>query len=317
MKNFGRNYTRIFSSTGCALTMLLTICGFSTDGYAATPLPELGVAEQAPPINPLTEKHGHWVFSGAVTTETGESYEYFFQVKRQADQLQSIAYLIDAQSKAMIYTEEGTTQLTAESPADSWTIGRTFLRYNAINSSWVFGLDKGNQVGFNFKVDMLNQGNHEPISQQFRQGVQVAIVQTGQVNGLIQFKEEGPTQFVTGKKAWFRQVVLTEAHAQMPEMQGLLCRFDDGSQLYAMKLLEADVVRDSLSGLYNAEGTAVAVSQFIHVEHLTPGPWKIRVPYPKLQFELTDPMQHQSLVMGFMKDKNKPGFCVISQDGLG
>ena len=103
----------------------------------------------------------------------------------------------------------------------------------------------------------------------------------------------------------------------MPEMQGLLCRFDDGSQLYAMKLLEADVVRDSLSGLYNAEGTAVAVSQFIHVEHLTPGPWKIRVPYPKLQFELTDPMQHQSLVMGFMKDKNKPGFCVISQDGLG
>jgi hypothetical protein len=177
------------------------------------------------------DKHANWVFSGAVTSETGESYEYFLQVKRQDDHLQSVAYLIDAQSKAVVFMEDGAAQLTAESALDSWTMGPTFLRYNAINSSWIFGLDKGNQVGFNFKVDMLNQSNHKPASQQFRQGVQVAIVQTGQVNGLIHFKEEGPTQFVTGKKAWFRQVVLTEAHPQMPDMQGVLCRFDDGSQL--------------------------------------------------------------------------------------
>jgi hypothetical protein len=295
----------------------MMLCGFTTSGYAVASSSEGVGAEPAPPLNPLSEKHANWVFSGAVTTETGESYEYFLQVKRQDDQLKSIAYLIDAQSKAMIFMEDGTAQLTPDSPVDNWTIGATFLRYNAINSSWIFGLDKGNQVGFNFKVDMLKQGNHEPVFQQFRQGVQVAIVQTGQVNGLIQFKEEGTTQFVTGKKAWFRQVVLTESHSNMPDMQGLLCRFDDGSQLYAMKLMKADVVKDSLSGLYNAEGAAVAVSQFIHVEHPTPGPWKIRVTYPKLQFELTDPLQHQSLVMGFMTDKNKPGFCVISQDGLG
>lgn len=295
----------------------MLMCGCVTVGFAIESPTEPVVTEQPAPINPLMDKHANWLFSGAVTTETGESYEYFLQVKRQDNQLQSVAYLIDAQTKAVVFMEDGAAQLTVDSPADNWTIGPTFLRYNAINSSWVFGLDKGNQVGFNFKVDMLNQGNHEPVSQQFRQGVQVAIVQTGQVNGLVQLKEEGPTQFVTGKKAWFRQVVLTEAHPQMPDMQGLLCRFDDGSQLYAMKLIEADVVRDSLSGFYNAEGAAVAVSQFIHMEHATPGPWKIRVPYPKLQFELTDPLQHQSLVMGFMKDKNKPGFCVISQDGLG
>lgn len=310
MKNFGRHCGyKLHNLAYTALVMF--VCLFNGIGHADE---TTTTVEQELVAIPLAATHASWVFSGAVTAETGETYDYFFQVKRHANHIQALVSLIDAQNKAVIFMEDRSSDLTADSSPDNWSIGPVFIRYNTINSSWVMGLDKGNQVGFNFKVDMLNQSTHDAVAQHFRKDVQVVVAQTGQVNGSVQLKEDVPAQFVTGKNAWFRQVVLTDAYPQSSELQGLLCRFDDGSRLYAMKLIESDVVRGTFSGLYNPEGMALAVSQFIRVDHADTGAWQVKVPYPKLQFEFADALQHQSVALGFMTNKDKQGFCVMSKD---
>lgn len=315
MKNFGRNYIRFLPK--CRLPMRLgwgvVLClALWTPAFAeqvATEQSKTDIEES----HPLADKHAVWIFSGSVVAETGELYEYFVEIKRHDNQVQALMTLWDVQSKSVIFSEDSHMALTAETAMDDWRIGAMFIRYNVINHSWILGIDRGEQVGFNFKVDMLNQAHQPPLAQQWRSGIHVTIAQTGLVNGAVLLKADTPTQFVTGKSAWFRQVVFSQVLAKMPELQGVVCHFDDGSQLYAIQLVEADAIRESLSGLYNMAGTAMAVSQFIRIDHGASGIWKIQIPYPKLQLELAEPVQYQSVVMGYMANKEKLGFCMINK----
>lgn len=268
------------------------------------------------PLMPLAEKHANWVFSGSVSNETGETYEYFLQAKRHDDKVAAFVSLVDAQSKAVLFTQNAEMQIKDDDQADRWAIGDIFIRYNAINSSWVFGFKTTNQIGFNFKVDMLNQSDQNPKMHNLHEGVNMMIVQTGQVNGHMTIKENDASQFVSGSHAWFRQIVMTESPSKLSELHGLLCRFDDGSGLYSMKLVDADATKGTFSGLYSAEGASTAISQFIHIDHLSSGPWRVRVPYPKLQFELSNVLQDHAIVLGFVDKKETPGFCVISKEDL-
>ncbi|PJD90749.1 MAG: hypothetical protein CK424_08780 [Legionella sp.] len=300
--NFGRKYGRVLIS----LVLLFTIHTAHAEEVT-----------EPKPVLPLAEKHANWVFSGSVSNETGETYDYFLQVKRNDDKVHAFVSLVDAQSKAVIFMQNAQVQLKEDEAVDHWAIGDIFIRYNTINSSWVFGFKTTNQMGFNFKVDMLNQADQDPKMQNLHQGVKMTIVQTGQVNGHMRLKENDASQFVSGPHAWFRQIVMTALPSELSELHGLLCRFNDGSGLYSMKWVDSEMTKGTFSGLYSAEGTSTAISQFIHIDHLTSGPWRVRVTYPKLQFELSDVLQDQSIVLGFIDQKEKPGFCVISKEGLG
>ncbi|HVT62094.1 MAG TPA: hypothetical protein VHD33_01225, partial [Legionellaceae bacterium] len=269
MMNFGLKYGRVLRS-------LLFFCAMNGCIYAEE-LAELK------PISPLAALHANWVFSGSVSKETGENYEYFFQVKRNDDRVYALVSLIDAQTKSVVFIQDTETQLIEQS-ADQWNMGDIFLRYNPINSSWVFGVKKENQIGFNFKLDMLNQSAQK--TQLLQPKVTMKIVQTGQVNGHLQLKENEAAQFVSGKHAWFRQITVDTLPTKPTELHGLLCRFDDGSGLYSMKIMNSEIIRGTYSGMYNHDGIAAPISQFVYIDHLSSGPWRVRVPYPKLQFEL-------------------------------
>ncbi len=302
-----------------ALYCLLLMGGFVAQGAAAEiappPPPPEEHAESKPDM-PLAANYANWIFSGSVSNENGDTYEYFFQAKRKQDQVHATVSLVDAQSKAVIFMQSADMTLT-EPQADNWVIGDIFLRYNTINRSWIFGLKKTNQVGFNFKVDTINQLEHAPKIQKVRQGVTMSVVQTGQVNGHIQLDENAAAQFVSGKNAWFREMVMQKPSTKVPVMQGLLCRFDDGSGLYSMKMGDKPFWHSTFSGSYNTEGMAAAVSKSIRVEQLKTGLWRVKIPYPKLQFDLSDVLKDQALVLGFVDKKQKAGFCVISkEDGL-
>ena len=313
--NFGQNYMRKFLNLGQSVLLCFFIFFVIFVSRAdAIETPEQTTPNQPLQSSPLKDIQGILVFAGSVSTETGESYDYFLQVKRQANDLTSITYLMDAQTKTMVFMENGQAQLTAESAEDEWTIGHSFLRYNPINRSWILGLDKGNQLGFNLKLDMLNQPNQLSEPQILSQGLKVRMIRTGQVNGSIQFKEDSPALFVSGKNAWFRQLMLNEAHLPLPEIQGLLCRFDDGSQLYAMSLDKTKTLSNSFSAWLSPEGKNLALSQSIEVKHQAQGDWIIHLPHRKLSLELNELLKYQSLSMGYMKSKTQPGFCVISQD---
>ena len=306
--NFGQKYGAMLK----VLSSLLVI--ISLQGFAAeeAPVSTQVIAAPQPPI-PLAATNANWIFSGSVSSENGETYEYFFQAKRKEDVVQATVSLVDAQTKAVIFMQTADTHLT-EPETDHWTIGDIFLRYNTINHSWVFGLKKVNQIGFNFKVDTLKQPEHGPQTKQVRKGVMMTMVQTGQVNGHIQLKEDAYAQFVSGKNAWFREVIMKEASTKLPPMHGLLCHFNDGSGLYSMQMLDKKIKRNTYAGSYNAAGIAAAVSKTIRVDQLESGLWRINAPHAKLQFDLNDVLQNQPIVLGFVDQKQKSGFCVISKE---
>lgn len=263
---------------------------------------------------PAEVTHANWVFSGMVTNENGEDYDYFFQMQRDGTLFHATVALFDAQTKQMILQEDSQAQIN-DSDNYNWSVGRAFLRFNTINDSWIFGLKDPNKHGFNFKVDMLNQPEHEPVTRYFRHGISFIVVQTGQLNGLVQTDDK--EQFVTAKNAWFRQIWLTSTKDKVHQLDGLLCRFQDGSGLYSMKVLESDALRGAVAGLFNTEGISSAISQFIRVDQQEDSSWLIRIASPKMHLILKDIAQQNAVITGFVSDKDKRGFCMLSSDMLG
>lgn len=305
---------------GFLLLGLFMTAAFPSD-KTAVPRPGEAVESETPVANilSLSAKQADWVFSGAVTNESGERYNYYFELQRNDQQFQAQAILVDAQTGELVLHEQSDS-LIDDPESSQWRVGKAFLRFNAINNSWIFGV-KGKDRGFNFKVDMLGlSGTNYSRQQDIRNGIELLINQTGRLNGHLQTGENNQEQFVTAKKAWFRQVWVSKPQTLGHPMTAVLCEFNDGGGFYAVNLKEADALRGAVAGFRNEEGTAVPVSQFVTVKKDKSGLWVIHIPSPKLTLTLKDMLEqlntrHQ-LVAGLVKGV-KPGFCAISLQDIG
>lgn len=277
-------------------------------------------------FSPADAIHANWVFSGIVANENGENYDYFFQMQRDDHVFHVTVALFDSETKRPIFTEDKTATID-EPNTYNWQVGQAFLRFNSINASWIFGVKQENKTGFNFKVDMLRQVGQGPVVENLRQGIEFIVSQTGQLNGHIKINVESSEQFVTAKNAWFRQIASTAYQTTLltknvsrPEkvhqLQGVLCRFDDGSGFYSMNMFETDVERGAVAGGFDASGLPMSISQFIHVNQESNGPWHIRVTSPSLHLILTDSIKQNAVIAGFVSENNKQGFCMLSKDNI-
>ena len=265
---------------------------------------------------PSSSSQADWMFSGLVTNEIGENYAYFFQMQRHDNAFHAIAALFDVESRKLISFDEDSA--TIENPERyNWRVGRSFLRFNTINNSWVFGLKSLDKKGFNFKVDMLNHPENTPVAQDMRAGIAYITNQTGQLNGHVQIDEAGKEQFVTAQHAWFKQIWLTNPQNESHAFTSTLCRFSDGSGFNAMNMVEPDTVRGSVASCFDAQGAACAMSQFIHVTEDKEGVWHIQVASPKMHLTLSDILKKNGVVAGFVSEKDKFGFCTLSENSLG
>ena len=265
---------------------------------------------------PAESAHANWVFSGVVTNESGEHYAYFFQMQRHENAFHSIAALFDAQSKALVMLDESDAIIT-EPERYNWHVGQSFLRFNAINDSWIFGLKMPDKKGFNFKVDMLNQPEKNPVAQNLRSGIEFIVIPTGPLNGHVQTEAASIEQFVTAKNTWFRQIWQSNPQDQNHQLSSVLCRFNDGSGFYSMNMLEPDAVRGAVAGWFDAQGLPSAMSQFINVKETPEGDWHIRISSPNLHFILSDAIKRSAVVAGFITEKDQQGFCMLSADAMG
>lgn len=213
---------------------------------------------------PTQALQASWVFSGVVSNEDGETYGYFFQMQRDGEQFHSIAALFNAENNHVVLLDESNAQIT-NPMSYKWHVGQAFLRFNPINESWVFGLKTADNKGFNFKVDLLQEAENIPMTQDLRPGVELIVTQTGRLNGHIQ-TEQNKEQFVTAKNAWFRQLWLNGQQASTHTFTGVLCRFDDGSGFYSANMVAVDAFRGALAGWNTAQGLPSVVSQFISVK---------------------------------------------------
>ncbi len=268
-----------------------------------------------PHFLPADEQHVHWAFTGEVSAEDGAQYGYFFQMDRNGTHFHSQAALFDAQTKAMLLSDESDADVDAPK-LYQWRVGHSFMRFNPINDSWVFGVKNKAHQGFNFKIDMASSLDKPTRSEVLRPGVSVLVGQTNLLNGHIQIGADTKDQFVTAKHAWFRQTWITSEQTTDHAINGVLCRFDDGSAFYSVNLPEIDALRGARAGWFDPEGVPASMSQFVHV---TPSPNKdevdIRIPSPERHVLLSLGLNKPSVMAGFVMGKS-PGFCMISEDKI-
>lgn len=292
--------------------ILLALC-FGASHYAYA----VDVSASEPPhFLPTTAQDTRWVFSGVVSDEQGTQYGYFFQMDRHGNTFRSRSALFDVQTQKTLLQDESEAEL-ANPTGHYWHVGHAFLQFNPISDSWVFGFKHADKAGFNFKVNMLKPAERVPKGQGLRAGIDVVVSQAYALNGHIYNEKAAKEVFVTAKHAWFREMAMTESLSNPHAVKGVLCRFEDDSAFYSVNLPEADALRGAMTGRFDAEGLSVPMSQFIHVEALSDGKWRIQVPSPSQNITIYSFLEQSSLIAGRAEFLGKTGFCLLSEDTIG
>ena len=304
---------------GILLGCLTVFCGIISVNADTVPAEDSVEPSLVQNILSLHAPQADWTFSGMVTNESGERYHYFFQIQRNNTRYHGIATVIDAQKKSVVIYEESST-LIEQPELTHWQVGNLFLRFNPINNSWVFGVKNKGKKGFNFKVDMLGLSTTQLSKKQIlRTGVELLVSQTGRLNGHLQTDEGNKEEFITAKKAWFRQVWVSKPQIFKHPLTAVLCEFNDGSAFYSVTLPEPDVLRGSVAGWRDEEGKSKTMSQFVTVGEEKDNLWQIRIPSPKASLSFLNMLEELSenheLVVG-LNNGAMPGFCAISQDEI-
>tara|TARA_Y100000588_G_scaffold391232_2_gene499233 strand:+ start:600 stop:1511 length:912 start_codon:yes stop_codon:yes gene_type:complete len=258
----------------------------------------------------------NWAFSGLVASDSGDEYGYHFLIQKQDNHFQVTTSIIDAQSQEVLIFYKSEAEI--KHPEElKWKVGRAFLSFNPINESWIFGLKEKEQMGFNFKVDLLMNHHTGRGVKDLSKGLKLMVNQTGRINGHIQLGKDKKEQFVTSSSSWFRQIWFIDTSLKPQPLSSLFCHFNDGGGLYAFSLKSEDAREGALAGFCDAKGNPSSLSQFIEVqETLSNQHWVIRVPSPQMQFKLTDSLIDPNIMAGFIAEGAKTGFCVFCKDAF-
>lgn len=271
-----------------------------------------GVKPELQPANPTT---GSWTFSGMVNNESGDIYGYFFEIQRQGADFHAKAALIDGQTNQLVFFYDGNEKIEHAASLD-WHVGRSFIRYNPINDSWIFGVKAEDKKGFNFKVDMLKQVSHNNETLVLRPGVKLQALQTSQLNG--HFQVDDKEQFVTGNKAWFGQLILSNDQKDAHDISTTFCRLNDDNGFYSANLKEHDAISAAVAGWLDPLGNRVKMSQFVSIKSLDNDQCVLNVGLPKLSLKLLNTLKADSSshsIAGFSKE-SKGAFCFITEQSF-
>jgi hypothetical protein len=290
-------------------SMIFSLC---TGAFAAD---EEITAEVLQPVEPLV---GSWTFSGMVTNESGDRYGYFFQMQRQGSDFHAKTALIDGQTNKLVLFYEGSEKID-KSTQLNWQVGRSFIRYNPINDSWIFGVKVEDDKGFNFKVDMLKQVNNDNETLVLRPGVELQALQTSRLNGHVQIGENNKEQFVTGNNAWFGKLWFSKDQKTSHDISTTFCRLSNDNGFYSANLKESDATGAAVAGWRDAMGNKVKMSQFISIKSLANNQCLLSLGFPKLNLKVLNTLTSEEnaplSVAGFSKD-NLKDFCFVAEQSF-
>jgi hypothetical protein len=297
------------------LVLLTLICFLSSNVFAVDGATADEVDEVLQPVEPLV---GSWSFSGMVSNESGDRYGYFFQVQRQGSDFHAKTALIDGQSNKLVLFYESNEKIE-NSTQLNWQVGRSFIRYNPINDSWIFGVKAEDEKGFNFKVDMLKQDNEAKETLVLRPGVELQALQTSRLNGHIQIGTGSKEQFVTGNNAWFGKVWFSKDQTTAHDISTTFCRLSNDNGFYSANLKEADATGAAVAGWRDASGNKVKMSQFLSIKSIDSNQCQLSLGLPKINLKVLNTLQTGDntplSVAGFSQD-NPKGFCFITEQSF-
>lgn len=290
---------------------LFWIIFFVSTGLFATETDDV-----TPEIKPVDPTIGSWTFSGMVNNESGDKYGYFFEMQRQGNEFHAKAALIDGQTNQLVFFYEGNEKIE-QAASLNWHVGRSFIRFNPINDSWIFGVKGTDKKGFNFKVDMLKQSHHGNETLVLRPGVKLQALQTSQLNGHVQVDDK--EQFVTGNKAWFGQLILSTDQKVPHDISTTFCRLSDDNGFYSANLKEKDATSAAVAGWLDPTGNKVKMSQFVSIKSLDNDQCVLNVGLPKLTLKLLNTLKTDNSALhsiaGFSKE-NKGAFCFVAEQSF-
>jgi hypothetical protein len=265
-----------------------------------------------PSIEPLDAS---WTFSGTVTNESGDKYGYFFQMQRQGSDFHVKTALVNGQSNQLVLFYENQAVLTDSKPFN-WHVGSSFMRFNPINDSWIFGAKLDEGKGFNFKVDMLQQANQSGERLVLRPGVELEALQTSRLNGHIKINSEQNEEFVTGNNAWFGKVWFSKKQKAPHKINTTFCRLSNDNGFYSANLKEADATGAAVAGWRDPSGKKIKMSQFVSIKSLEDNQCLLHVGLPRLSLTLKNTLTSDKnmplFVAGFSKN-NPKSFCFVDQ----
>lgn len=293
-------------------SVLLPLLIFMSSGVLAA---EAKDAELAPKIQePLV---GSWTFSGMVTNESGDKYGYFFQMQRQGSDFHAKTALIDSKTNKLLLFYEGDETIN-QTNSLNWHVGSSFIRYNPINDSWIFGLKLKDKKGFNFKVDMLKQTNTPNETQVLKPGVELQAIQSSRLNGHMQIDASEKEQFVTGNKTWFGKLWFSKDQTVSQEISTTFCRLGNENGFYSANIKRNDSAKTTVSKWLDASGSAVKMSPFISIKSLGNNESMLKVGWPKLNLKLYNTLKHEDnaplSIAGF--SKNPSEFCFVTEQSF-
>lgn len=264
-------------------------------------------------------KRESWYVSGLVENDSGKQYGYYFAVLREKEQFESFANIIDLKNgRVMLTAKDASAVALGQRLGINLKIQDAFLRYNDINDSWVFGLDKS--PGFNLRLESLEHGSYHV---SHLENTSFYSLQSKRVNG--QLTLDGKNEFVTATNAWLTHQWSDKVN-QSFTLQRLMCRLLDGQGLMLVRGYKNNDVVFDLATLLEANGVSRPISQFSLVSQSNPSLWTVSVLSPKMQFhvETSDPQkivrdtEINYLYPGLVKDKDNKvtGYCLISKESL-
>lgn len=269
-------------------------------------------------LHPLAKRES-WYITGFVENEKGDHFGYYFAVLRQDEHFFVFANVMNLKTGKLILSDKDETDIPiGQRLGINLKIKDAFLRYNDINDSWVFGLDK--KSGFNLRLESLA---HNDYHINHLEGVAFYSLQSKRVNG--QLTIDGKTDFMTAKNAWLTHE-WSEAPNQSLTIQRLMCRLYDGRGLMLMRGYKEKKVAFDLALLIEANGTNAPVSQFSVVSQANPSLWEISLLSPKIKFNIETPApqimkienETAQFYSGLVRTLNNKvdGYCLISKDEM-
>lgn len=259
---------------------------------------------------------GSWTFSGIATNESGDNYGYFFQMQRHGSKFYAKTALIDAQTNKLLLFYEG-NEILHNFTSLNWHVGRSFIRYNSISDSWIFGVTEENKKGFNFKVDMLSTENKDKPSRALRPGVQIQTIETTRLNGHIQTGEENKEQFVTGNKAWFAKLWFSQNQKKEQDVSTTLCRLNNDRGFYSANLTKPNAAK-ALMDWRDASGSRIKNLPFVSFKSLATNASLLNLGLPKLKVKLLNTLKtKESLASPQGLSQRQPtGFCFVEDQSF-
>jgi hypothetical protein len=301
---------RVFMNRPIAILFKLAMILLLSPLYTHAQIPEETPALSIPFFLSDSAQHKNiWTITGILRNEHDEPYGFSFSLYRQANTFQVQASIIDLNQKKLIWQQSASLNNT-EPNLSIERVGPFFWHFSPINSSLIIGYENNNQQIFNLKLDLIEPTKITPTSS-LTKNLKLKQFWSGTINGHLKINDN--EQFVTSHGMWLQQIWQTAIDIEQHAFQEILCKFQDGSALFAIQVHEKDALRAALAGRFNAQGEKKAISQFLNLSIPLNPDFDILLAKPSENLHLTllNQMPYEKIMYSVLEPNVQTGICVF------